>query len=436
MFTQAPALAVDATQKQHLETLVRAGTTPQRLARRCQVILLASQGVANNAIAQQTGLSRPTVIATRATFARGGVAALRHRPPRRRAGRVLTPAVEQRILDTTLKTRSPHGTHWSVRTLARHLGVSRMLVHRVWQRHELQPHRVERFKLSKDPRFEEKVRDIVGLYLNPPERALVLCVDEKSQIQALDRTQPLLPMRPGQAERRSHDYKRHGTLSLFAALDVAAGKVVGRCFPRHRAGEFRKFLDTVEANVPADLDVHVIMDNVATHKTALIRNWFAKRPRWHVHFTPTSASWINQVERFFGLLTDKAIRRGVHRSTAELEAAIEAYIDATNADPKPFRWTKSADDILASINRFCLRTSKAAELRNQDTRMTTPSRSAPNTSAARVPPATTSESMRLGFRTVVVSIGRISPAPMLVGASPLSSAVCRRSPGLDSPLEL
>ena len=240
--------------------------------------------------------------------------------------------------------------------MAKASGYAPSTIHEVWRAFGLQPHRSETFKLSTDPLFVEKVRDIVGLYLDPPDRAVVLCVDEKSQIQALDRTQPLLPMRPGQAERRTHDYKRHGTLSLFAALDVAAGKVVGRCFPRHRAREFRKFLDTVEANVPADLDVHVIMDNYATHKTALIRNWFAKRPRWHVHFTPTSASWINQVERFFGLLTDKTIRRGVHRSTTELEAAIEAYIETSNADPKPFRWTKSADDILASISRFCRRT--------------------------------------------------------------------------------
>jgi transposase len=200
------------------------------------------------------------------------------------------------------------------------------------------------------------VRDIVGLYLSPPELAVVLCVDEKSQVQALDRTQPLLPMRPGQAERRTHDYTRHGTTSLFAALDVKAGTVIGKCMRRHRTQEFRKFLDEVERNVPADLDIHVVMDNYGTHKTALIRNWFAKRPRWHVHFTPTSASWINLVERFFALITDRAIRRGSFQSVAELEGAISAYIDAANAEPKPFIWTKSADDILASIQRFCLRT--------------------------------------------------------------------------------
>src|SRR5262249_32448681 len=204
-----------------------------------------------------------------------------------------------------------------------------------------------------DPQFVEKVRDIVGLYLNPPDRALVLCVDAKSQIQALDRTQPILPLRPGQVERRTHDYKRHGTTSLFAALDVKVGTIIGKCMPRHRAQEFRRFLAAVEKQLPADLDIHVIMDNAPTHKTKMIHNWFARRPNWHPHSTPTSASWLNQVERFFALLTEQQIKRGAHRSTKELETAITAYIDARNANPKPFRWTKTADDILASIVRFC-----------------------------------------------------------------------------------
>ena len=196
----------------------------------------------------------------------------------------------------------------------------------------------------------------MGLYLDPPDRALVLCVDEKTQIQALDRTRPILPLRPGQAERRTHNYERHGTTSLFAALDVKAGTIISQCLPRHRAAEFRRFLDVVESNVPGELDIHVVMDNASSHKTKPIRDWFAKRPRWHVHFTPTSSSWINQVERFFALLTEQQIKRGAHRSTAELEAAIAAYVDARNADPKPFRWTKTADDILASVERFCRRT--------------------------------------------------------------------------------
>jgi transposase len=245
--------------------------------------------------------------------------------------------------------------------MAAAVGHAPSTLHRMWKAFGLQPHRRETFKLSSDALFVEKVRDIVGLYLAPPERALVLCVDEKSQIQALDRTQPLLPMRPGQAERGTHDYTRHGTLSLFAALDAATGRVIGRCFARHRAREFRAFLNTVQANVPDDLDVHIVMDNVSSHKTQAIRNWFAKRPRWQVHYTPTSASWLNQVERFFANLTEKQLRRGVHRSTAELEAAIAHYIAATNADPKPFLWTKSADDILATIKRFCVATLNTAQ---------------------------------------------------------------------------
>ena len=227
---------------------------------------------------------------------------------------------------------------------------------RIWRAFALQPHRTETFKLSADPLFIENVRDIVGLYLNPPDRALVLCVDEKSQIQALDRTRPLLPLRPGQAERRTHDYVRHGTTSLFAALDARTGQVIGQCHRRHRALEFRKFLDAIESEVPVELDVHLIADNYATHKTALIRSWFAKRSRFHIHFTPTSASWLNLVERWFGLLTEKQLRRGVHQSSAELEAAIYRYLDVTNEDPKPFVWTKTADLILASVARFRQRT--------------------------------------------------------------------------------
>src|SRR4029077_6028196 len=243
-----------------------------------------------------------------------------------------------------------------LRSMAKAAGFAPSTIRRIWKAFNLQPHRTETFKLSADPLFVEKVRDIVGLYLSPPERAVVLCVDEKSQIQALDRTQPLLPMRPGQVERRTHDYTRHGTLSLFAALDAAAGTVIGRCYPRHRGREFLRFLREIERNVPPDLNVHLVMDNYATHKTEPIRKWLGARPRWHVHFTPTASSWVNQVERFFAAITEKKIRRGVHRSTAELETAIRAYLDAVNADPKPFRWTKNADDILAAVKRFCLKT--------------------------------------------------------------------------------
>lgn len=240
--------------------------------------------------------------------------------------------------------------------MARASGISTSSVQRIWRAFGLQPHRTESFKLSPDPLFVDKVRDIVGLYLNPPDRALVLCVDEKSQIQALDRTQPLLPMRPGQAERRTFDYKRNGTTSLFAALDVATGRVLGRCYKQHRAAEFRRFLDAVDRAVPAELDVHLVMDNYATHKTPMIRNWLAKRPRYHVHFTPTYASWLNQVERWFALLTERQIRRGVHRRVSELESAIVSFIEQHNAKPAPFTWTRSADEILATITRFCTRT--------------------------------------------------------------------------------
>ncbi len=240
--------------------------------------------------------------------------------------------------------------------MAGHVGLGRNSISRIWRAFGLQPHRTETFKLSTDPLFIEKVRDIVGLYLNPPDRALVLCVDEKSQIQALDRTQPLLPMRPGQVERRTHDYIRHSTTSLFAALDTKTGKVIDKCQKRHRSIEFRRFLDTIESSVPADLDVHLIVDNYNTHKTALIRNWFAKRPRFQVHFTPTSASWLNLVERWFALLTEKQLRRGAHRSTLELESSIYLYLDVTNENPKPFVWTKTADQILADIARSCQRT--------------------------------------------------------------------------------
>ena len=241
--------------------------------------------------------------------------------------------------------------------MAQATGMSQSAVSRIWRAFALQPHRQETFKLSKDPLFIEKVRDIVGLYMTPPTKAVVLCVDEKSQIQALDRTQPLLPMAPGVAERRSHDYVRHGTTSLFAALDVATGKVIGEVHRRHRAEEFRKFLDTVDLNVPAELDVHLILDNLSTHKTPAIKRWFARRPRFHLHFTPTSASWINLVERWFGLLTERQLRRGTHRSTRQLEDAIKEFLDVHNAAPKPFVWTKTADQILDSLARFCVRIS-------------------------------------------------------------------------------
>lgn len=353
MFTAAAALAVDDTQRRELEGLLRAGTTPQRMARKCRVILLASQGVSNHAIAKQTGVTRPTILAVRAAFATQGLAALRARHPRKRSRRVLTAELEQKILDTTLKTRPANATHWSVRVLARQLGVSRMLVQRVWHRYDIQPHRVEKFKLSNDPRFEEKVRDVVGLYLHPPDRALVLCVDEKSQIQALDRTAPILPLRPGLPERQTHDYTRHGTTTLFAAFNILNGKVIGTCLPRHRGKEFLTFLTQLEQHAPQDVELHLILDNYSTHKSAAVQRWLkpAKRRRFHFHFTPTSSSWLNQVERWFGLITEKMIRRGTFHSVDELERAIYAWLAAWNDAPKPFDWHATADVILEKVRR-------------------------------------------------------------------------------------
>jgi transposase len=353
MFTRAAALMIDDTQRQQLESWARAGPTPQKVARKCKVILLASQGVSNHAIAQQTGLSRPTILATRAAFSRGGCEALRQPQKRDRSRRVLTPELEQKILNTTLKTRPPDATHWSVRELARHLRVSRMMVHRVWQRYDVQPHRVEKFKISNDPQFEEKVRDVVGLYLNPPDRALVLCVDEKSQIQALDRTAPILPLRPGLPERRTHDYKRYGTTTLFAAFNILNGKVIGHCLPRHRGREFVKFLGELEKEVPSELDIHLIVDNYSTHKSAVVQRWLKpkKRRRFHLHFTPTSSSWLNQVERWFGLITERMIRRGTFRSAAELERAIYQWLASWNEEPRPFVWKATADVILDKVRR-------------------------------------------------------------------------------------
>src|ERR671927_297014 len=354
-YRRPTTLALSEAERAELEGWSRRRKTAQGLAMRARIVLRAAEGLSNSKIADELGLAKHTVGKWRERFARLRTGGLLDEP-RPGAPRRIGDEQIAALVDRTLSERPEGSTHWSLRTMARASGLSAATVGRAWRAFGLQPHRSETFKLSTDPLFAEEVRDIVGLYLAPPDRALVLCVDEKSQVQALDRTQPPLPLRPGQAERRTHDYVRHGTTSLFAALDAKAGTVIGRCFPRHRAAEFRRFLDEIDANVPPDLDVHLVLDNSATHKTALIKRWLAKRPRYHVHFTPTSASWLNQVERWFGLLTERALRRGVHRSVADLERDIRAFIDATNTEPKPFRWVKSADDILASVKRFCLRT--------------------------------------------------------------------------------
>ena len=335
--------------------MARRRKTAQGLARRARIVLAAAEGLENKAIVERVGADANTVGKWRRRFAARGLDGL-YDEPRSGAPRKIGDEEIAEIIARTLEETPPDGTLWGLRSMARASGYAPSTIHRIWQAFGLQPHRSETFKLSSDPLFVEKVRDIIGLYLDPPERALVLCVDEKSQIQALDRSRPLLPMRPGQVERCTHDYMRCGTTTLFAALDIATGEIIGQCFPRHRSREFLKFLRTLEAQVPDDLDVHLVMDNYATHKTPAVRRWLAGHPRWHVHFTPTGASWLNQIERFFALLTEKQLRRGVHPSTQELEQAIRHYIDTVNANPRPFRWTKSADDILATVERFCLRT--------------------------------------------------------------------------------
>jgi transposase len=353
MFSTAAPLAVTAEQKRELELLLRNGNSPQKVALRCKILLLANQGTANSAIADELKVSRPTVLALRAAFASEGLKSVTGVRRRKRSPRVLTPELEQRILDTTKTRPGDGGTHWSVRTLAAHLRISRTIVHRVWQCHDVQPHRVERFKLSTDPQFEEKVRDVVGLYLNPPDRALVLCLDEKSQIQALDRTAPILPLRPGLPERQTHDYKRHGTTTLFAAFNILNGKVIGTCQERHRSREFIRFLNHLECQLPEDQEVHLIMDNYCTHKSAEVQRWLKpkKRRRFHFHFTPTSSSWLNQVERFFALITDRMIRRGTFHSAEELEQAIYKWLATWNGSPVPFVWKASADVILDKVRR-------------------------------------------------------------------------------------
>ena len=346
-------LVLSETERFELKSLAARRNTAQALALRARIVLSCAEGKQNKQVAAHLRVDETTVGKWRRRFVEQRMDGLRDEP-RSVAPRTVDDARIEAVIVRTLESTPPAATHWSSRGMAKVCGLSVSTVQRIWRAFGLQPHRMETFKLSTDPDFVAKVRDVVGLYVAPPARAMVLCVDEKSQIQALDRSQPMLPMRPGQPARRSHDYKRHGTTSLFAALDIATGRVIGKCYPRHRAAEFRKFLDAIEANVPRDLDVHLVMDNYATHKTELIRRWLARRPRWHVHFTPTRSSWLNQLERFFGLLTEQQIRRGIHRSLAALHAAINAFVDQHNADPRAFRSTKSADDILASIERFCV----------------------------------------------------------------------------------
>jgi transposase len=345
-------------ERERLESLAHRARSQSHLARRARVVLACAEGKSNQSVARKLRCSLGMVGKWRGRFLKARLEGLNDEP-RPGAPRQVSDAEIEQVIIQTLESTPRGETHWSTRGLAKATGLSRMTISRIWRAFGLEPHRTDTFKLSPDPLLIEKVRDIVGLYMNPPDHALVLCVDEKSQIQALDRTRPLLPLQPGQVERGTHDYKRNGTTSLFAALYLKTSRVIGQLHHRHRSVEFRRFLDLIEDQVPAGLQIHLIVDNYSTHKTAIIRRWFAKRPRFHVHFTPSYGSWINLVECWFAELTNKRIRRGVFRSVKELESAIREYIDVHNEDPTPFVWTRTADQILASIARYAQRTTAA-----------------------------------------------------------------------------
>lgn len=349
--TAAP-IELSADERRALEGWTRRRTSAAALSQRARIVLACAAGESNTQIADRLGVHRNTVALWRKRFREFGLDGLldeaRPGPPRK-----ITDEKVEEVIARTLESTPKDATHWSTRSMAAEVGLTQTAVSRIWRAFGLQPHRAQTWKLSKDPLFVDKVRDVVGLYLNPPERAVVLCVDEKSQIQALDRTAPILPMRPGIPERATHDYKRHGTSSLYAALDLSTGKVIGALHSRHRAIEFKKFLQTIDREVPADLTVHLVLDNSSTHKTPAIKKWLLAHPRFELHFTPTSSSWMNLVERWFGELTTKKLRRGAHRSVRALNADIRAWIETWNQDPKPYVWTKTADQILESISRYC-----------------------------------------------------------------------------------
>jgi len=339
-------------QRRTLEAWTRAKTTPQRTVLRARICQLAAEGKSNNAIAKELRTSRPTVIQWRKRFEAKGPPGIAEDAPHGPSKKALPAGKVKAIVEASLHTTPAGATHWSTRTMAKAQGVSNATVSRIWDAHGLQPHRVKSFKLSKDQRFVEKLTDVVGVYLNPPDKSVVLCVDEKSQIQALDRTQPGLPMKKGRCGTMTHDYKRHGTTCLFAALNVLEGKVIGSCYPRHRNLEVLKFLRTIDHEVPTGLDIHLILDNYGTHNHPNVKKWLGKHLRFHPHFTPTSSSWLNLVERFFGELTRKRIRRGVFKSVPDLIAAIEEYIRVNNENPKPFVWTKKVEVILEKVS-YC-----------------------------------------------------------------------------------
>jgi transposase len=333
----------------HLEQIVRTRTTPQRVAERARIVLASAQGLSGQAICQEVGVSRPTVTSWLDRYQEGGVEALLHDRPRPGRPKRITAAEEEAMIQKTLETSPPNGTHWSARLMAEETGWDPTTVARIWRSHGVKPHRMRTFKLSTDPHFVAKLRAVVGLYLNPPERTVVFAVDEKTQIQALDRTQPGLPLKKGRAGTMTHDYKRHGTTTLFAALDVASGKVIHECRPRHRTAEFLRFARKVVRSVPEDLDVYFILDNVSTHKTPEVLAWLQRNPRVQFYFVPTSASWANLVERLFSELTVRQLRRLVVHSVDQLIEAINTYLDTRNLEPKPFVWTASLKSILAKV---------------------------------------------------------------------------------------
>ena len=348
------SVELTADERERLESWSRRRCSGQALAQRARIVLLCAQGLRTSEICRELRVHRNTVVRWRDRFVAERLEGLLDEP-RPGQPRTISDAQVEEVIVKTLESTPTDATHWSTRSMAREVGLTQSAVHRIWKVFGLQPHRQETWKLSKDPQFIEKVRDVVGLYLNPPERAVVLCVDEKSQIQALDRTAPILPMLPGTPQRATHDYKRSGTSSLYAALDIASGKVIGSLHTRHRAIEFKRFLQTLDREVPGELDVHVILDNASTHKTPAIQKWLKTHPRFVLHFTPTSSSWLNLVERWFAELTNKKLRRGTHRSVRQLNSDIRAWIKTWNENPQPFVWTKTADEILESIARYCTR---------------------------------------------------------------------------------
>jgi transposase len=352
----APLVALSDDERETLERWGRRPNSAQALALRCRIVLACAQGKSNTAVAAEMDVDRATVAKWRTRFVADRLEGL-HDEPRPGAPRTIGDDDVERVIVKTLEETPTDATHWSTRSMAAATGMSQSAVSRIWRAFGLKPHLTETFELSPDPLFIEKVRDIVGLYLNPPDAAMVMCVDEKSQIQALDRTSPVLPLAPGIPERRTHDYLRHGTTNLYAALDVASGQVITNTTARHRAEEFQRFLNLINRQVPDDLDVHVIVDNSSTHKTPSIRRWLIRHPRFSLHFTPTYSSWLNLVERWFAELTNKWLRRGTHRSTKELEAAIRSWAQSWNDNPRPFIWHKTADEILDTLANYCLRIS-------------------------------------------------------------------------------